>query len=341
MGSVKDLKILEQPTFNRPGVGQFYFSDRYSVFDWGEMPDHIAAKGKALCTIGAYFFEKLEEMEIKTHYHGLVEDGTVKRLDALAAPSDTMQVSLVNVLRPETRGEIYDYSVFQTAHKNILIPLEVIYRNSLPEGSSVFRRLAKGSLSLDDIGLDHMPGPNETLQSPILDVSTKLEITDRYLSWDEARKIAGLTDSELNNLKDTTNLINQLITKHVTDVGLVNEDGKVEYGFDINRALMLVDILGTPDECRFSYADIPVSKEVARMYYRNTEWYTSIERAKEQDRANWKALVKNPPPNLPERLHTLIAQLYQGVCNAITQREWFQAPPLKTILQEIKEQIIG
>lgn len=341
MGSVKDLKIIEQPTFNKPGTGRFHFSDRYSVFDWGEMPDHIEAKGKALCTIGAYFFEKLEQLDIKTHYHGLVEDGTVKKLDALKGPADTMQVALVNVFRPEEQGDQYDYSVFQIPHKNFLIPLEIIYRNSLPEGSSVFRRLSKGTLSLEEIGLAHMPEPNEILDHPILDVSTKLEVTDRYLTWDEAQRISGLSDSELKKLKDITSLINDLITQQVNEAGMVNEDGKVEYAFDVNREIMLVDILGTPDECRFTYADIPVSKEVARRYYRNTEWYMSVERAKEADRSHWKQLVKNPPPKLPPRLQSLIAQLYQGVCNEITQREWFQVPHLRNVLQELKEQIIA
>ena len=57
MGSVKDLKIIEKATENKAGVGQFYYSDRYSVFDWGEMPDAIKDKGKALCMMGAFFFE--------------------------------------------------------------------------------------------------------------------------------------------------------------------------------------------------------------------------------------------------------------------------------------------
>jgi len=41
VGSVKDLLILEEAQNNKPGLGRFVFSDRYSVFDWGEMPDHI------------------------------------------------------------------------------------------------------------------------------------------------------------------------------------------------------------------------------------------------------------------------------------------------------------
>ena len=36
--------------------------------------------------------------------------------------------------------------------KNCLIPLEIIYRNGLPEGSSVLRRLAQGSITLPGFG---------------------------------------------------------------------------------------------------------------------------------------------------------------------------------------------
>ncbi|MBN2396100.1 MAG: phosphoribosylaminoimidazolesuccinocarboxamide synthase, partial [Candidatus Atribacteria bacterium] len=77
MGSVKDLSVLTLPTKEQAGRGRFYFSDRYSVFDWGEMPDHIEQKGAALCISAAYFFEKLEKIGISTHYIGLIEDNEV------------------------------------------------------------------------------------------------------------------------------------------------------------------------------------------------------------------------------------------------------------------------
>ena len=60
MGSVKDLEIVKKPTRDVMGIGKFHFSDRYSVFDWGEMPDHIEGKSEALCMMGAYCFERLE-----------------------------------------------------------------------------------------------------------------------------------------------------------------------------------------------------------------------------------------------------------------------------------------
>lgn len=41
----------------------FEYTDDYSVFDWGKMPDTIANKGMALVTLGAFFFEELARPE--------------------------------------------------------------------------------------------------------------------------------------------------------------------------------------------------------------------------------------------------------------------------------------
>jgi phosphoribosylaminoimidazole-succinocarboxamide synthase len=143
MGSVKDLQVIQKPTQDAMGIGRFLFSDRYSVFDWGEMPDHIPNKGAALCLMGAYCFERLEAKGVQTHYRGLVnEKGKAVKVDELTQPSSIMEVSLVNVYKPQTsivNGKIvHDYSLYTPSLKNCLIPLEIIYRNGLPEGSSVF-----------------------------------------------------------------------------------------------------------------------------------------------------------------------------------------------------------
>ncbi len=339
MGSVKDLVVLRGPQNNKVGVGRFIFSDRYSVFDWGEMPDHITEKGKAICITTAYFFEKLEKSGIKTHYLGIVEDGETKRLDELREPQNIMEFKLTRVIKPKIQGNTYDYSVYQEEKGNFLIPLEIIYRNSLPEGSSVFKRLREGSLKLLDIGLKEAPVPGQILDKPIFDVSTKLETTDRYISWEEAREICNLIEEELKEIKRVTLYINELITEEAKRIGLFNEDGKVEFGFDAERNLILVDALGTLDECRFTYQDLPVSKEIARIYYRKTVWYKDVELAKSQDRLNWKALVKSSPPPLPEDLARSISLIYKAYANELTKREWFDAPPLQEVLSTIRDLI--
>jgi len=339
MGSVKDLVVLRKPEAGTPGVGCFTFSDRYSVFDWGEMPNHIANKGKALCIIGAYFFEKAEEMGINTHYLGVMQDNQSKRLTEIKEPVNSLKIRLLRVIKPEIRGNAYDYSVYRRETSNFLIPLEVIYRNYLPAGSSVFRRLKEGTLRLEDIGLDKMPSPGQKLEKPILDVSTKLEATDRYVDWQEAQSVAGLTREEVEEIKKVTLQVNELVTKKTSKLGLVHEDGKVEFGFDENRNLLLVDVFGTPDECRFTFQDIPVSKEVARIFYRNTTWFREVEEAKRKDRVRWKELVRSVPPPLPPRLLESISLLYQAFCNEVTGRNWFSTPSLREILSGIRESL--
>ena len=346
MGSVKDLQVIQKPTQTAMGVGKFLFSDRYSVFDWGEMPDHIDGKGAALCLMGAYCFEQLEKIGVKTHYKGLVnEQGKAVKVSELKAPSNIMEVALVNVYRPKTtvaNGKIvHDYSIYTSALKNCLIPLEIIYRNGLPEGSSVFKRLAQGKVTLKDLGLDHQPKLGETLATPIFDVSTKLEETDRYVTWTEAKKIAGLTDPELVDVKVVLLKADETITKAAANAGLKNEDGKIELAFDDKRKLMLVDVLGTLDECRFTYDGVHVSKEVARQFYKKTNWYSDLEQAKKDAEAkgvqDWKSLCKSQPPKLDLKLKTVISQMYMAVANEMSGKKLFDTPKLAAVIDDYKE----
>jgi phosphoribosylaminoimidazole-succinocarboxamide synthase len=346
MGSVKDLQIINKPTQTAMGVGRFLFSDRYSVFDWGEMPNHIEGKGAALCLMGACCFEQLEALCVKTHYRGLVnEKGRAVKVDELKAPSSTMEVALVNVYKPKTcvvDGKIvHDYRSYNPELKNCLIPLEIIYRNGLPEGSSVFKRLAQGKVTLKDLGLDHEPKPGETLADPIFDVSTKLEETDRYITWIEAQKIAGLTEKELVDVKTVLHAADDTITKAASNAKLKNEDGKIELAFDDKRKLMIVDVLGTLDECRFTCNGIHVSKEVARQFYKKTQWYKDLEQAKKEAESrgvqDWKALCKSQPPKLDPKLKTIISQMYMASANEISKVKLFDTPKLAKVIAQYQD----
>ncbi len=334
MGSVKDLVVIRKPEDERTGVGRFVFSDRYSVFDYGKMPDEIDGKGKALCMISAYFFERLEDEGIKTHYLGVVENGSVKRLDELESATNVMEIKLVRVLRPEKRDSGYDYSKFKSERGNYLIPLEVIYRNALPEGSSVFRRLERGEITLEQLGLDHHPRPNERLERPILDVSTKLEDKDRYITWEEAKEMAGLSEEELEEIKEITMRVNGIITRETEKAGIVNDDGKLEFAFDEKRNIMVVDEVGTPDSCRFSFEGVQISKEVLRKWYRGTDWYKRVEEFK--GRENWRELA-GTPPKLPDELRRAVSEMYMACCNEITGMRFFDVPKLREVIREIKD----
>lgn len=348
MGSVKDLEVVEKPARDAMGVGRFHFSDRYSVFDWGEMPDHISGKGEALCLMGAYCFEKLEEAGVRTHYRGLMDaTGKVVRFEELSQPTSTMEVALVNVYRPEARsvrGKVeYDYTVYTSSLKNCLIPLEVIYRNGLPEGSSVFKRLEQGKASTKDLELDHYPKLGERFAKPIFDVSTKLEDTDRYVTWDEARRIAGLTEPELAAVKAVLAEVDDAVSLMAGQSGLENEDGKIELAFDDWRRLMVVDVVGTLDECRFTYEGVHVSKEVARQFYKKTRWYLDVEEAKRtaetQGVREWRSLCRSQPPKLDPQLRVLIGEMYMAAANDTTCRRMFDVPSLAKVIKKYRDYI--
>ncbi len=346
MGSVKDLDIIKKPTTHKMGLGRFKFSDRYSVFDWGEMPDLIDGKGEALCMMGAYCFERLEEKSIRTHYRGLVErNGKTVHLDELAQPSNVIEISLVNVHKPKTvtrEGKLcYDYGIYNPKLTNCLIPLEIIYRNGLPEGSSVFKRLEQGSVTYEQLGLDHYPKAGEKLKKPIFDVSTKLEDKDRYVTWDEAKEIASLTHGEVVEIKDLLMKVDGMITQTASKAGLVNEDGKIELAFNDERKLMVVDVVGTLDECRFTYDGLHVSKEIARQFYRKTRWFKDVEKAKKEAETegvqDWKKLCRSKPPKLDPKLKTIISEMYMAASNALTQRRMFDVPSLADAVKKYKE----
>jgi phosphoribosylaminoimidazole-succinocarboxamide synthase len=348
MGSVKDLEIIEKPTKTALGSGRFHFSDRYSVFDWGEMPDHIDCKGEALCLMGAYCFEKLEEKGVRTHYRGVLDEKRrTVTFEELKTPTHIMEVGLVNVYRPQIQKsdskDLYVYDCFTPSLKNFLIPLEIIYRNGLPEGSSVFKRLKQGKVTIKDLGLDRFPKPGEQLETPIFDVSTKLEETDRYITWEEAKRIAALNDEELEAIRKVLAEVNHTISKIAVQSGLRNEDGKIELAFDDKRTIMVVDVVGTLDECRFTYDSVHVSKEIARQFYKKTVWYRDVEDAKKSASSrgisDWKALCKSQPPKLNAPLKGIISGLYKAAANELTSRRFFDVPSLEEIIKRYEDYV--
>ncbi len=340
MGSVKDLIISDMPKLDDTGLGWFVFSDRYSVFDWGEMPDLIPNKGAALCTMAAYCLEQAEERDIHTHYLGIRESQYNKSTDtkSLSLSAHLMDVEIVRVIHPSFKDGKYDYSNFNSNLANYLIPLELIYRNCLLPSSSVFNRLNEGSVTYLELGLKQFPRPGEKLKPALLDVSTKLESKDRYLTWKEAGEISGLTTGELTQVKSILTEVNELITEISEKAGLVNEDGKIELALNPRRKLIVVDVFGTPDECRFTFEGVNVSKEVAREFYRKTSWYEAVVKAKEEAKTvgvtDWKLLCREAPPSLPPELREIISQMYTSTANAFLERKLFDSPSLAEVVEK-------
>ena len=337
MTSVKEFRVEEPASPERLGRGSFVFTDDYSVFDWGKMPDPIPNKGASLCAMGAHNFELLESEDVPTHYRGVVSGGDVRELGRVGSPPREMAIDLTRIPDLPHEGRKYDYEAFHgAAGENYLVPLEIVFRNRVPVGSSLRSRTAP-----DAVGLDYDSWPEEAvdLPEPVVEFSTKFEESDRYLSREEADEIAGRAD--LSRLEELARTVNRVVTDRAAEAGFTHEDGKIECLYFRGEA-RVADVVGTFDENRFAYDGQQVSKEVIRQYHKRTqpEWVEAVEaakvRAKAEDVADWRSLCEVDPEPLSTHVIDAMRDLYAAGANAYVGMGLFDAPDLETAVGTVR-----
>lgn len=333
----------------------FEFSDRYSIFDWGEMPDQLDEKGKTLAIMGKSFFQYLGDA---SNWEGLFSSDIIKQTfskDYLTALSQSeiykrycdqglnhhavivqddfnnpyLKVKNINIIRPSFDGVNYHYEAYTDKPVNALVPLEVIFRLGLSNGNSLTKRLGMDLAKWRAFGFNEIPDTG-LLKTPIIDFSTKLERGDRYLDYSEAQTISGMNDDEWSELQQMTNLITLNLFRFHHDLGLELWDGKIEVGFIPgifgNRSFMLVDSIGI-DELRLLYKGKSFSKEFLRETYKESTWFNNLELAKKDVLASGGdfkevCLTKynsSPSPLNPE-IKARAEAVYKSYSNAVTTK---------------------
>jgi phosphoribosylaminoimidazole-succinocarboxamide synthase len=290
-GKVKEVYELDDNTL------EFKFTDQISVFD-KVIPTLVPSKGESLCRTSAHWFEVAQSMGIKTHFVGL-------------SGPNLMKVKKVDVIR--------DYAKLTPEAKNYLIPLEFICRHYV--AGSLLDRLKSGEVKPEDVGFpaSHEPVYGEKLPEPFFETTTKLEEYDMKLTIDEAIEMAGLTQEEFQNIKETVLKLDEKIGEDVAERGLIHVDGKKEFAFDPERNLMLIDTFGTADEDRFwdaaSYNDgkfVEMSKEFVRQHYRGISYLEELEEARKKNES------EPDIPALPDDVTPEVSELYINLYEKIT-----------------------
>ena len=289
-GSTKDVFLLDD-------VYLFRFSDRYSVFDWGEMPDHLEWKGRALAAFTKSIFQKLKAVGIKHHL-----------LDVESAADEI-------IVRPY---EVIRDGSSLIGRKNVFLPLEVIFRLGVAKGASITKRL-KGKDEWISAGFDREYNELEMFSEPFIEFTTKLERIDRPLTHQEAKELSGLDEKEWHSLLTTTIKIALILKKLFLSKGIILWDGKMEFALNGNREIVLVDSIG-PDELRLTKDGVQLSKEIIRQFYKKTSWYSELENAKSIHGAHFKNFM-TPPPRLPKEFKIAVEDLYQILSDLITEEE--------------------
>ena len=290
-GKVKEVYAIDDDTL------EFAYTDHISVFD-KIIPSMIPHKGETLCRTAKYWFNLLTKEGINNHF--------------ISEPSkDRMDVKRVQIIR--------DYSKIDQNTRNYLIPLEVICRYYA--AGSLLDRLKSGKVKPEDLGFEpgHEVKKGEKLPKPFVECTTKLEATDMNLTTEEAKKMAGLTDEEYDNIVATTLRIDEIIAREAGKRNLIHCDGKKEYAFDKDRKLMVIDTFGTLDEDRWWDAEeyakgniVELSKEFVRQYYREIGYHKALYDARDKGEA------EPDIPALPQDIVDRVSKLYVDMYERIT-----------------------
>ncbi|MCB9062939.1 MAG: phosphoribosylaminoimidazole succinocarboxamide synthase [Halobacteriovoraceae bacterium] len=315
-GSVKDIYQDGERLF-------FHFSDRYSIFDWGEMPDLIEDKGKCLLEMAKIFFETIQNnsnINIHSHFLGIAHiDG-----------KNLLEVKKVEV--PEIKkNNNYDYSYYKNKPVNCLVPLEVVFRFGIPQGSSLMKR-ASDKNYLKSIGIQGEVKEGMQFEQAIIEFSTKLESEDRYITYQNAQQIAGMTNEEFIFLIEETQKLCQFLKETFSKGDMELWDGKFEFAFLENpeksglRQFMLVDSIG-PDELRILQEGTQLSKQRLREFYKDTDWKKDVDLSKkmasERGVQNWKEICVNELKSSPDKLNQkevkMISQMYRDLTDHISK----------------------
>ena len=190
-GSVKEVWAPLTVGLERAVV--FKYSDAFSVFDWGRLPDALPKKGSALAVLTAQWFTELEKPEswrefsrspdalalrrgnrfgsafmelgeklqaegLRTHFLGVWQGGQCVPFEDQKTPFDSIVVKQVSVSPPEVvkvlGREVADYSETFSSDFPRLVPLEVVFRFGVPFGASLRDRLVSDPTYLARRGFD-------------------------------------------------------------------------------------------------------------------------------------------------------------------------------------------
>jgi phosphoribosylamine--glycine ligase len=331
-GSVKNLRTLNEKEI------VFEFTDDFSVFDWGKMPDPIPGKGRSLLLLASYFFRELSHpASWQSFFRSVLAiealGSDFEKLPArLAALAPTLRRELESVgLRSCFRGTFpkgtepqglvveafrgippkpveaggatrFDYSDAPKNAPSALIPLEVVFRHALTDKSSYFERNPKTELR-----------SGHRFVMPLIEYFTKLEPTDRFISTEEdACTVGRITSEKLSDVELRTVFLSLWLRRECELRGLDLIDGKFEWGFDSEGRISLADAIG-PDELRLVEGSDRLSKEFLREYYRDSKWFAEIQELKKANRQEhgWQKLVREPAPRLPREGLARATSLYR------------------------------
>lgn len=268
-GSSKD--VLDASSIREKHLA-LHFSDRFSVFDRGAAPWHIKGLGKTRAAIAVRCFEHFHNCVIATHYAGQLSEETI----------------LVKA------AEIPELNQVLSLEERRILGVEVLFRFF---GTKKFaERYMRGEIAKErfNFKVGEVLKEGYVFNPIFVECSTKFEEQDRYLSDEEAGKIAGITTLQREHMYQfVRNASQALSVLFGTTLGL--RTGKFELILTRDSTFEIADSI-SPDELEFAAG---FDKNIMRDFYKTKypEWIVQLEEAKQThrtDKSEWPA-YPGPP----------------------------------------------
>lgn len=285
----------------RAGFRHLVFQELQDPASWKALSDTVTGN-KHLQTLDTE--KRIEQLlgdfiqgGAPTHHVGMI-DRASGRVFHKGFPPSLSNLTLIRKYRAEQPRLIsvlgrhfYDYKKFCSLD-GYVIPLEYIVRLGVTSGSSILKKYnamsnAERKVFLSDMGIDTM-NPWSRFESPLVDLSTKYEPEDRYLSRQEAALVSG-TSGEMFARSFVMAILGAFLLQHIfSGMGLSLWDLKWEIARD-GDALVFVDTIDTDSvrvttnvahENRLYF--VHFNKQSMRDYYKimHGSWYRAVNEAK-------------------------------------------------------------
>lgn len=284
-------------------------TDRISAFDQA-MKEGIPEKGRVLTQISRFWFEFVSsQMRIPTHF---VSDDL-----------SNLGLSPEIILENDLSGRI------MIVKKATPIPLEWIVSGYLC--GSLWKEYQAGNwMSQVWLRLEL----NSRLPKPVIRLTTKVsDGHDEPLTYEEARDLFAkwINEKSINAVVNPYFFFGDLVVKSLDIYGKAEEyaqskgfivaDTKMEWGFDADGGIMLIDELFTPDSSRFwlkakykpGENQENQDKQILRDWLESQGWPSRL-KFSDKDLGGDK---ESEPPSLPTGLIERISAAYQNVLRVL------------------------
>lgn len=335
----------------------FEYTDDYSVFDWGKMPDTIANKGRALAIMGAYFFDRLGSAEYwrelqkspslkrldsawladkfslpifedlckhgaPTHHKGLVISAGQTRNYKDAAHSQSgvyLEVRPAEVNHPEP-FTLINQTVYHYSRKPSLAPRRLVPLEVVFRFGMPSGSSLKGRLDKD---------PGYAAKLGLTSVPKQGEFFERpviefFTKLEPKDRLLTLQEALLiSGLEphDFEQLVNLSYLLALGLYGLFAEKGielwDGKFEFIYGRDGLQLADSIGPDELRLIYKDCHLSKEMIRQVYRGSDWENALKEAQASGKPDWKDICLRAGKE-PERLPADFKNIVDQLYGALT-----------------------